>query len=102
MTGVANLVISMALALGACLLLSRSIGTRLSRKTLPNKLSGFRIIRKDEAILQEPLENLGRCHSAEKQVLILLVMEAFNSLTTQDKGERLTAAEGHLSSTWYS
>ena len=35
-------------------------------------------------------------------MLIVLDMEAFESLNTQDKGERLTAAEGHLSSTWYS
>ena len=49
---------------------------------LPNK-------QEDEAILREPLENLGRCHSAEKHVRILLAMEAFKSLNTQDKGEHL-------------
>ena len=32
---------------------------------------------------------------------ILLAVEALKSLHTQDKSERLTAAEGHLSSTWY-
>ena len=46
MTGVANLLISIALALGACFLLSRSIGLRLSRTTLPHQLSGFRIFRR--------------------------------------------------------
>ena len=44
---------------------------------------------------------LGRSHSAEKHVRILLAMETFKSLHTQDKSERLTAAEHHLSSTWY-
>ena len=51
----------------------------------------------------EPLvsgKNLGRSHSAEKHVRILLAMEAFKSLHIQDKGERFTAAEGHVSSTW--
>ena len=33
-------------------------------------------------------------------MLIVLAMAAFESLNTQDKGERLKAAEGHLSSTW--
>ena len=32
---------------------------------------------------------LGRSHSAEKHVRILLAMETFKSLHTQDKGERL-------------
>ena len=43
----------------------------------------------------EPLisgKYLGRSHSAEKHVRIALDKEAFESLNTQDKGERLTAA----------
>ena len=32
---------------------------------------------------------------------IVLAMASFESLNTQDKGERLTAATGQLSSTWY-
>ena len=47
-----------------------------------------------------PGKNRGRSHSAENHVCILLAMEAFKSLHTQDKGERLTTAEGHPSSTW--
>ena len=45
----------------------------------------------------EPFENItfSTC-----RVLIVLAMEAFKSLNTQDKSERLTAQEGHLSSTW--
>ena len=57
LTGVANLVISMALALGACLLVSRSIGIRrLSKTTLPHKLSGFRIVRKTRLSFKNPLK----------------------------------------------
>ena len=44
--------------------------------------------------------HLGRSHSAEKHVRIVLAMEARKSLNTQNKSECLTAAEGHLSSTW--
>ena len=36
------------------------------------------------------------CLSAEKQVRILLAREAFESLNTQDKDERLTEATRHL------
>ena len=32
---------------------------------------------------------------------ILLAMEALKSLRTQDSSERRTAAQGHLSATWY-
>ena len=53
----------------------------------------------DEVTRQEPLENLVRSSSAERRVLTVLAMEAFEHLNTQDKGERLTEAEGHLSST---
>ena len=55
---------------------------------------------KDEVTLREHLENLVRSSSAERRVLIVLAMEAFEHLNTQDKGERLTEAEGNLSSTW--
>ena len=49
----------------------------------------------------EPLvsgRNLVRSPSAERGVRSLLAMEAFTSQNTQNK--RITASEGHLSSTW--
>ena len=39
----------------------------------------------DEVALREPLENLVRSPSAERRVLIVLDMEAFEHLNTQDK-----------------
>ena len=38
------------------------------------QIVGLPNFQKDEVILQEPLENLGRCHSAEKHVRILFAM----------------------------
>ena len=53
--------------------------------SLVSTLSSFQISRRTRN-----LENLGRCHSAEKHVLVVLALEAFESLNTQDKGQRLT------------
>ena len=41
----------------------------------------------------------GRSRSAEKHVLVV-AMVPFGRQNSQGKGERLTEAEGHLSSTW--
>ena len=89
MTGVANLVISMELALGACLLLSRSIGTCLSRKTLPNKLSGFRIIRRTRLSFKNPLKISAAGTRQRNNKCSFCWSWSLQSLNTQDKGERL-------------
>ena len=43
--------------------------------------------------------NLGRSHSAEKQVCTVLAIESRLGPSTQDKAQHLTAATGHPSRT---
>ena len=78
---------SVALALGACLLLRRSIGMDCSRKTTSQTLCASELPRGRGYVSRYPL-NLGHTLSPKKQVRIGLAAVR-EGPRTQDKPERL-------------
>ena len=78
---------SVALALGACLLLRRSIGIDCSRKTTSQTLCASEFSQGQDYVSRYP-QNLGHTLSPEKQVRVGLAGVRVGP-RTQDKAERL-------------
>ena len=77
-------------ALGACLLLRRSIGTRRSRKTPSHTWSCFPITKRTRLRFGEPVK-IFAARSGEKHKRIVLTMEGLEGPNSQDKAERFMA-----------
>ena len=94
-TGVANLAISMAMVLCACLLVRRSNWHSSFEK---DPVTYFVIVpnfRENEAMQSKTLENLGRSPSEEKQVRIVLAIEGREGPSTQGRTEHLMEVRRH-------